>query len=134
MNGLPEQFPTDGRAAFTGLVCPDCSGNLVVSVRSDHVSFHCRVGHAYGLAELVLAKEGALESAVWRAVFAFEELAVLLADLDRHGLVHWCGPDNCRARSELAQEQANRLRAIIEADRLLAERSPGNGEIRMGPA
>ena len=134
MDGLPEQFPTDGQEAFTGLVCPDCSGNLVVSAHQDHVSFHCRVGHTYGIVELVLAKESALESASWRAVFAFEELAALLADLDNHGLAEWCGPDNCRARSELAQEQASRLRAIIEADRPLTECSPGNGEIRMGPS
>jgi len=134
MDGLPEQFPTDGRTAFTGLVCPECSGNLVVSAQQDHVFFHCRVGHTFGIVELVLAKESALESAVWRAVFSFEELAALVADLDSHGLADWCGPDNCRARKELAEEQAKRLRGIIEADRPLTERSPGNGEIRMGPS
>jgi len=134
MDGLPQQFPTQGQEVFTGLVCPDCSGNLVVSAQQDHVSFHCRVGHTYGIVELVLAKESALESAVWRTVFAFEELAAMLTDLDSHGLAEWCGPDNCRARSELAQEQAKRLRAVIEIDRPLTERSPGNGEIRMGPS
>jgi len=134
MDGLPEQLPTDGQAAFTGLVCPDCSGNLVVSARRDHISFQCRVGHTYGIAELVLAKEAALESTVWRAVFSFEELAALLADLDSHEFAEWCGPDNCRARKELAQAQANRLRAIIEADRPLVVRSPGNGGIRPDPA
>src|SRR5262249_59241488 len=124
MDGLPQQFPTQGQEVFTGLVCPDCSGNLVVSAQQDHVSFHCRVGHAYGIVELVLAKESALESAVWRAVFAFEEIAALLTDLDSHGIAEWCGPDNCPARSQLAREQRKGRRAYIDAHRTLLDRTP----------
>src|SRR5215470_10322777 len=123
MLGLPERLPTNGRKAFTGLICPDCSGNLVISVHGDHVSLACRVGHTYSLAELVLAKDAALEATLWRAVFAFEELEALLSDLRTHGFTETFGADACRARAELAREQASRLRAIIEADRTLTERS-----------
>lgn len=130
MHGLPEELPTDGREVFTGLVCPECSGNLVVSAHKDHIFVQCRVGHSYGLAELVLAKELALESILWRAVFAYEELAALLGDLNAHGLSDWFGADNCRARCEAAQEQARRLRALIQTDRPLTAHSSGDGEIR----
>ena len=132
MLGLPESLPTDGREAFTGLVCPDCSGNLVISVHSDHVSFACRVGHTYSPSELVLAKDGALEAALWRAVFAFEELEALLSDLRRHDLTDAFSADACRVRADQAREQASRLRAIIEADRPLTERRQANGEIATG--
>jgi len=132
MLGLPESLPTEGRKAFTGLVCPDCSGNLVISVHGDHISFTCRVGHAYGLTELVLAKDTALEAVLWSAVFAFEELEALLSDLRTHGLTAAFDAGACRARAELARAQASRLRAIIEADRTLTERRRENGEIGTG--
>src|SRR5215468_7249572 len=131
MLGLPESLPTEGRKAFTGLVCPDCSGNLVISVSGDHISFSCRVGHTYGLTELVLAKDTALEAVLWRAVFAFEELEALLSDLRTHGLMAAVDAGACRARAELARQQASRLRAIIEADRTLTERRRENGGIGM---
>jgi len=132
MLGLPESLPTNGRKAFTGLVCPDCSGNLVISVHSDHISFACRVGHRYGLSELVLAKDTAVEAILWRAVFAFEELEALLSDLRRHGLTEAFDAGAVRARAELAREQASRLRAIIEADRTLTGRRREQGEIGTG--
>ena len=132
MLGLPERLPTEGRNVFTGLVCPDCSGNLVISAQSDHLSFICRVGHTYGLSEVVLAKDAALETALWRAVFAFEELEALLSDLLKHDLTEAFGADACRARADQAREQTSRLRAIIEADRTLTQRSRTNGEIGIG--
>jgi hypothetical protein len=134
MLGLPESLPTQGGEAFTGLVCPDCSGNLAIGVHGDHLSFTCRVGHAYGLSELVLAKDAGVEATLWRAVFAFEELEALLSDLRKHGLSEAFNADACRARADQTREQASRLRAIIEADRTLTERRPANGEIRSGPS
>jgi len=132
MLGLPERLPTEARSVFTGLVCPDCSGNLVISVQSDHLTFSCRVGHAYGLSELVLAKDAALEATLWRAAFAFEELEALLSDLLKHGLAEAFGADACRVRADQAREQTSRLRAIIEADRTLTERHRTNGAIEIG--
>jgi len=133
MHGLPESIPRDGGEAFTGLVCPDCSGNIVVSAHEAHLSFSCRVGHTYALAEITMAKEAALETVLWRAVFSFEELAALLADLDRQGFADTFGVEICRARSELAREQASRLRTIIETDRPLTERRREHGEIGSSP-
>jgi hypothetical protein len=86
MLGLPEKVPADGTPTFTGPVCPDCSGNLVISVERYHVSFTCRVGHTYSVTELLVAKEAALEASMWRAIFAFDELGALLVATPRDAL------------------------------------------------
>ena len=120
MDGLPERLPRDGTEVFTGLVCPDCSGNITVRVQQRHVAFSCRVGHAYSVAELVTGKEAALEESMWRAIYAFEELDALLSGLDRHELTEGLGLESCRQRAALARRQATLLRSIIDADRPLA--------------
>ena len=122
MNALPEPLPTPGKSVFTGLVCPECSGNLVIRAEQRLITFACRVGHLYGLSELLAAKEGQLETALWRAVFAFEELTALLSDLNRKGLTERFGAEGFRARADLAREQSIRLRALIESDRPLVEK------------
>ncbi len=121
MNGLPEELPRDGAEAFTGLVCPECSGSVTVRRQDRHVTLACRVGHAYSVAELVTGKEAALEEDMWRAVYAFEELDALLADLQPHRLTDGFGSEACRKRCALARRQAMLLRSIIEADSTLAE-------------
>ena len=120
MNSLPNDLPRNGGESFTGLVCPDCAGNLVVRRDAEYVSFHCRVGHAYSVVELITAKEITLEARLWSAVFAFEELQALLGELDGHGLAEGLDPAACCDRAALAGRQAERLRAIIQDDRPLA--------------
>ena len=116
MRGLPDDLPSDGQEAFTGLVCP-VSGNLVIRRDARYVSFHCRVGHAYSVVELITAKESALEARMWSAVFGFEELAALLSGLDDLGLADDLTADSGRDRAALALRQAGRLRAIVQDDR-----------------
>lgn len=117
MKGLPNELPADGQEAFTGLVCPDCSGNLVIQREAEYFSFRCRIGHAYSIVELIAAKESALETRLWSAVFGFEELEALLAGLDAHRLTDHLDPERCRQRVTLARGQARRLRAIVQDDR-----------------
>ncbi len=124
MEGLPERLPPDGVDVFTGLVCPDCRGSLVVRLHRGHATFVCRVGHAFSTAELIAGKESALETRMWEAVYAFEELAVRLSGLDRHHLAQEAGAAAGRQRTAQAQEQAARLRSIIQADRPLTSREP----------
>jgi hypothetical protein len=116
MDALPEKLPSSGSESFTGLVCPDCDGNLILRVEDHHASFHCRVGHAYSVEELVLSKEHGLEARMWRAVFGFAEYEALLHGLARLHLLDepWAGP--CQLRAALAAQQATRLRAIAETD------------------
>src|SRR5262245_37135199 len=110
MDALPAHLPSDGEEVLTGLTCPDCSGALLLRVREQHISFVCRVGHAYSIAELTFGKEDVLERRMWMAVYAFEEIAALLADLLRHGIADEVNPMECERRSDIAREQAARLR------------------------
>lgn len=119
MKGLPDELPADGTEGFTGLVCPDCSGNLVIARDAHYVSFRCRIGHAYSIAELITAKESALEAKMWTTVFSLEELAALLTGLEEHGLTAHLGSEACFERASLARRQADRLRAIVQDDRPL---------------
>src|SRR5262245_52349143 len=119
METLPRELPSDGTQVFTGLVCPDCSGNLVVSTQQRHVAFSCRTGHIYSIEELVVGKESALEDRLWSAVFAFDELAAFLTDVVGRGLIGTMEPNACRRRADLARRQAAALRSVIENDRAL---------------
>ena len=73
---------------------------------------------------MIAGKESALETRMWEAVYAFEELAVLLSGLDRHHLNQEAGAGAGRQRAAQAQEQAGRLRSIIQADRPLTSKEP----------
>ncbi len=119
MPGLPDPLPPDGEIQLAGLVCPDCSGNVVVLRENDELAFRCRVGHEYSTREFLQSKEENLENRAWSAVFAFEELAALLRDLVAHDLDGEIGREACLSRAAVADEQAARLRTIIDADRPL---------------
>lgn len=126
MDALPTDLPPSGTESFTGLTCPDCRGALTVQNHKSHVGFTCRVGHAYSADELIGGKEAALEARLWEAVYAFEEMMVLLSDLERHHLCEEADLAAFRRRAAQAREQAARLRAIVQADRPLAPpASPG---------
>src|SRR5262245_7188328 len=119
MDTLPPQLPPDGREAVTGVICPDCGGAVTIQRHHRHVVFACRVGHAYSVAELVVAKEQELERRLWMVNYSFEELAALLSDCERLGLAQELDTEPCRRRISAAREQAARVRAMIEADRPL---------------
>ncbi len=119
MNSLPEELPRGGNEAFCGLVCPDCAGNIVVHVQQRHVTFRCRVGHAFSTGELLTAKETALERRMWSAIFAYEELTSLLGELETHDLMDGFGLEDCRRRAAVAREHAVRLRNLLQEDRSL---------------
>jgi hypothetical protein len=121
MQALPDPMPQAGQEQLSGLVCPDCSGNVVVRADNGHLAFQCRVGHEYSFKELLGSKEGHLESAAWRTIFAFEELAALLRDAEARGLLSGPAREACRARAALASEQAAGLRALINSDQPLRD-------------
>lgn len=126
---LPPSIPGDGEDDFTGIVCPDCSGNLVIRANRSLVTFVCRIGHVYSAAELVAAKEEVLERRLWIAYSALDELAKLLDDFERQGLESRDSFTQ-RRRSDAARGQAERLRSIIESDRPLMPRAIDDGPIR----
>jgi hypothetical protein len=117
---LPADW-NDGAEHFTRLICPDCGGSLtvrVVGARAVPV-FECRVGHVYGLPDLLIAKEEVVEAALWRSVYVLQELADLLPDLEVHDVAD-PSPSACRSRSAQASQHADQLRRLIAAERRLA--------------
>jgi len=130
MRALPADLTGDAVERFTGLICPDCGGNLVVALLGEAdealLHFRCRVGHALSLTELLTAKEERLEAKLWAAVFAFDELGALLDDL----APRLSRPSDARLaevirrRRQHAQAAAARLRQLIQDDEPLAGVDP----------
>ena len=80
------------------------------------------------LEELIATKEAALEGRLWEGVYTFEEMAMLLAALDRREPARNVDPVACRQRAAMALAKAARLRSIIQADRPVAlSTSAGHG-------
>ena len=112
LEALPQAVGREPRVAAVS--CPDCGGSLTVSVLTNSLFFQCRIGHRYGLTELLAAKEEGLEARLWTAVTALEELTALLKDL--HGRSR--AP---RARTEYMR-RAEEFSTLTEALRRLIDR------------
>jgi hypothetical protein len=134
MDAFPPGIRTSDDEVMTGMICPDCSGNLVVQAIGDDLRdrarlvFKCRVGHSYGLQELLIGKETHIERSMWAAVFAYEELAALLRNLAWRG-----GPDTdtiedeqFRRRIERAEQIAEGLRALMQRDEVIRLKNPAD--------
>jgi hypothetical protein len=112
----------------TGLVCPDCYGNLSLRVMGRrHLLFICRIGHSYDLLSLLESKEADLEHRVWSSVLGYEEMAALLSDLIAYRYVDPDTEERYRPRIEAARACAQHFRQVIERDASvrLTERDAG---------
>jgi hypothetical protein len=125
VRALPPDLTRSSGDHLAGLICPDCGGNLVVSVLGEsHLHFLCRVGHSYALVELLAAKEERLENALWAAVFSLEEMAALLDD----ALSRLEGTDGVQEafarRRDGAAARARQMRDLITGDQPLPRADP----------
>jgi len=124
MWALPPGFRHIKGNQVTGLSCPDCDGVLQVNVAepdSGYVTFVCRIGHAYSLAELLAAKETTIEMSLRGCEVAFAELIQLLEDLAEDGGAAANpidGADGSERLERLARHVTS-LRAIIEQNQPL---------------
>ena len=115
MYAIPPRLEVAPEPQLAGVSCPDCCGSLSVQPegkRADLV-FECRVGHTYSVSELLVAKEERLHGQLWTAYTALMELVALLDDL----AAREASDDGRRRygeRSEVARQQAGRLRRLIE--------------------
>jgi two-component system chemotaxis response regulator CheB len=116
MDALPPDFHASGEHP-TGLSCPDCRGVLTVRAEGNasHLHFRCRVQHAFSLRDLLSSMEERIETELWMAVVACEELRALVSEL--HAAQPTAGlesPYEVRALALQAQTQV--LRGAIEAN------------------
>jgi hypothetical protein len=118
MEAVPPDLSPE-RERLTGLVCPDCEGVLQAKVVGprEHLQFTCRIGHAYALGGLIVAKEVDLEHRAWAAVHAAEEMDALLRDLIAANRVDADTARRFADRRQAAGELRDRLRGAIERDR-----------------
>ncbi len=117
MDALPRELGPRGSEHFTGLVCPDCSGSMVVQKIDDSLLFRCRVGHRYTVDEVLMAKEEEIERALWMATYRFEEMAAFLRGLEGYDVGGLDVSSAARARRiESATRQAGAIRTVIERD------------------
>ncbi|HEU4702251.1 MAG TPA: chemotaxis protein CheB, partial [Conexibacter sp.] len=83
--GDPPVPPTQAaNGQSTRFTCPDCGGVLFEYGEGAGDRFACSVGHGYSLESLVDGQERQVEHALWAAVRALEDRAVLLRRMERH--------------------------------------------------
>jgi two-component system chemotaxis response regulator CheB len=102
--------------------CPECHGVLMQVPEGERVRFRCHTGHAYS-AESLLAEIGkGTEDALWNAIRALEESAVLIDRMaqqlqERHPDED---PDALTHRSHEARRRADILRSLVSQPELLS--------------
>jgi hypothetical protein len=133
MNSLPADLRPGQGEQFTALICPNCSGAIVVRVepRTGELIFRCRVGHLYSAEDVVVGKEEHVETTAWATVHAYEELAAFLRDAGN--LIPSLSAAERDQRVALLDHNAAILRGLIENDRVIklsipADAPPDHGQ------
>jgi two-component system, chemotaxis family, protein-glutamate methylesterase/glutaminase len=127
---LPDVLELGAPSLFT---CPECHGTLLRLDDEKMLRFRCHTGHAFTASSLRAALSGRTEEALWNALRAIEESAMLL----EHMAAHVPPPDDAavaedfRLASEAELRRAQALRALIPS-RLPA--LPDEGERAVEPA
>jgi two-component system chemotaxis response regulator CheB len=118
---LAQGDPMDHLVAIANpstFVCPDCSGSLWQLRDATPLRFRCHTGHAFTLRTLQHALKETADEALWTAVRALQEQALLLGAL---AAAHQeAGEEQELDRIEQGRQalmkQTNSLRAIIERE------------------
>ena len=92
--------------------CPECRGPLTKIEDADLIQFRCLVGHLYSPAALLQEHSQTQEIALWMAVLALEESAVLV----EHTASHFAPEigEKLKQQARLKHEQAQQIRKILE--------------------
>ena len=104
----------------SAFACPDCHGVLLKLDEDGRTRFRCHTGHSYSIESLVAGATDGIEHALWTAIRALEEAALLMDRTaqhleERHG---GRGAGESRAQAQEARRHATVLRGIA------AERTP----------
>lgn len=81
--------------------CPDCHGSLLEVRDAVPARFRCHTGHGYTSASLDAELGEKIEDALWNAVRALEEHAMLLKQMSEHEDADAGEPKRLRARDSL---------------------------------
>ena len=91
--------------------CPECHGTLLRLEDENLLRFRCHTGHAFTARHLLGALTERTEDALWSAVRAIEESAMLLAHMAEHIVPHDDG-GLAREFRQSSQEELRRAHAV----------------------
>lgn len=114
-HGLQSDFFQLGTPSM--LTCPECHGALLRLDDERILRFRCHTGHAFSADSLLAALNERIEDALWNAVCAIEESAMLLGHTARHVKTG----DDATAQefnqaSKVALTRAKAVRQILSED------------------
>ena len=105
--------------------CPECHGVLLRLKEAQPLRFRCHTGHAYSTESLLAAVRDGIEEALWNALRAIEERALLLDHLAMHAPIGNEAEDRTLAdQARAARRQAQTLREMVEAPPIVDVPSP----------
>lgn len=94
------------------LTCPECRGTIWEVPNGPVLQFRCRVGHSYSPRSMLAEHTAAQEKALWAAIVALEEGAVLATKLAKHLEPHL--REQLLQESRQKQHQAATIRRLIQ--------------------
>ena len=94
------------------LTCPECRGTIWEVPNGTMVQYRCRVGHSYSPRSMLAEHTAAQEKALWAAVVALEEGAVLASQLAKRLEPHL--RDQLLQESRQKQHHAATIRRLIQ--------------------
>jgi two-component system, chemotaxis family, protein-glutamate methylesterase/glutaminase len=107
--------PDSGTRNTSIMICPECGGVLSEHTEAGAVQWSCRVGHRYSPETLIDTQAGDVEAALWTAVRALEDRALLLLRLgDQSERRHQMrSARSFRRRADAARRQAHVVRQAL---------------------
>jgi two-component system chemotaxis response regulator CheB len=125
--GAIEDDDRPGQPSVFG--CPDCGGTLWELQDGDLIRFRCRVGHAWTANGLMARQSEGIETALWTALRALEERAVLCTRVAERMTRRGLGAS--AARFEQQSDDSRRRAAILRE--VLVSEPTSNDEPLPGP-
>lgn len=113
---IPDELDAVGR--LSKFSCPDCGGSLWQIDAPGPVRFRCHTGHAYSVRSLIDAQSTTVEQALWAAIRALQEKAMMLrqaAGLERRLRDSDDAAATMERRADEYEEQARALRSLAGA-------------------
>ncbi|HUR35156.1 MAG TPA: chemotaxis protein CheB [Vicinamibacterales bacterium] len=99
----------------SSFACPECHGVLLRMKQAGPTRFRCHTGHAYSAASLAAAVNDGIEDALWSAVRALEEAALLMRHLATHARVEDAPrrANDFDAQADEAHRQSETVRDVV---------------------
>jgi two-component system chemotaxis response regulator CheB len=113
--------PQAGRPV--GLGCPECGGGFNAVHTGSAVHYVCHAGHSYSPRTLLAARDDGIETALWTALSAMQEKAMVLQEMAARA--HHAGDHGEHRRHRAAAEQVSHAVELFREHILTDDRSAG---------